>query len=66
MITKGYELTTALFAFNLGLEFGQILILCAIISLCWAGHQWLGISARWLQIICSAIAGLLAIHLIVA
>jgi HupE / UreJ protein len=66
MITDTYDLTTALFAFNLGLEFGQILILSAIVALCWACHRWWGISARWLQIVCSTIAGLLAIHLIVS
>lgn len=59
MLSKNQELVTPLLAFNLGLEFGQIIIVVAFLIAGFIAVSLLGISRRdWKIIISSAIAGM--------
>ena len=53
------SIATQLFAFNLGLEFGQLVIVLLFMSLCFILVELFGISRRdWKMVISSAVAGI--------
>ncbi len=59
ILSKNQELITPLLAFNLGLEFGQIIIVALFLALGFIAVDLLGIDRRdWKIILSSAIAGM--------
>jgi hypothetical protein len=59
ILSKNQELITPLFAFNLGLEFGQIIIVAAFLMAAFLVVSLLGVNRRdWKLIVSSAIAGM--------
>jgi hypothetical protein len=64
MITGDMELVSALFCFNIGLELGQLLILCAIVLLSYTIHKFSRMQPKWFNAMYSGLAILLAIHLL--
>jgi hypothetical protein len=59
MLSKNQELTTPLLAFNLGLEFGQIIVVVAFLVTGFIAVNVFGVNRReWKVIVSSAIAGI--------
>lgn len=66
MISDDMELLSALLCFNIGLELGQLLILCAILLLSYGVHRVMRIKPQTFNAVYSLLAIALAIHLLVA
>lgn len=59
LLGKDQSIITQLFAFNIGLEYGQIIIVVIFLGLSFIAISWAGVSRRdWKMIISSAIAGI--------
>ena len=59
LLGRSSEILTQLFAFNLGLEFGQIIIVGIFLAVSFIAINWLGVARRdWKMILSSAIAGM--------
>jgi hypothetical protein len=58
------RITVPLFAFNVGLEVGQILILAAILAVTHAVTRWIGMRARLWTLILSGVVSLAALVLL--
>jgi hypothetical protein len=59
LLGKSSEILTPLFAFNLGLEFGQIIIVGIFLAVSFIAIDWLGVARRdWKMVLSSAIAGM--------
>lgn len=59
ILGKNQNIITQLFAFNLGLEFGQIIIVVLFMSVCFILVDLFGLNRRdWKMVISSAVAGI--------
>jgi hypothetical protein len=59
ILGKNESIITQLFAFNLGLEFGQIIIVVLFMSVCFILVDLFGLNRRdWKMVISSAVAGI--------
>jgi len=59
ILGKNESIVTQLFAFNLGLEFGQIIIVVLFMSVCFILVDLFGLNRRdWKMVISSAVAGI--------
>jgi hypothetical protein len=59
LLGKSHEILTPLFAFNIGLEFGQIIIVGIFLAVSFIAIDWLGVARRdWKMVLSSAIAGM--------
>jgi HupE / UreJ protein len=59
LLGKSHEILTPLFAFNLGLEFGQIIIVGFFLAVSFIALDWLRVVRRdWKMVLSSAIAGM--------
>lgn len=65
LLGRSESILTPLFAFNLGLELGQVLIVLLFFGLTFVVHKFLKITRRdWVMIISSAVAGIALILMI--
>jgi hypothetical protein len=59
LLGKSHEILTPLLAFNLGLEFGQIIVVTFFLTISYILVDWLNVSRRdWKMVLSSAIAGI--------
>ncbi len=59
ILGKSHEILTPLLAFNLGLEFGQIIVVTFFLVISYILVDWLKVSRRdWKMVLSSAIAGI--------
>lgn len=59
LLGKSHEILTPLFAFNIGLELGQIIIVGIFLVVSFIAIDWLGVGRRdWKMVLSSAIAGM--------
>jgi hypothetical protein len=59
LLGKGHEILTPLLAFNIGLEFGQIIIVGFFLAVSFIAIDWLGVARRdWKMVLSSGIAGM--------
>jgi hypothetical protein len=59
ILGKSHEILTPLLAFNLGLEFGQIIVVIFFLLISYILVDWLNVSRRdWKMVLSSAIAGI--------
>jgi hypothetical protein len=59
ILGKSHEILTPLLAFNLGLEFGQIIVVTFFLAISYILVDWLKVSRRdWKMVLSSAIAGI--------
>ena len=59
ILGKSHEILTPLLAFNLGLEFGQIIVVTFFLAISYILVDWLNVSRRdWKMVLSSAIAGI--------
>lgn len=59
ILGKSHEILTPLLAFNLGLEFGQIIVVTFFLAISYILVNWLKVSRRdWKMVLSSAIAGI--------
>jgi hypothetical protein len=59
ILSKEQSITTPLFAFNVGLEFGQLVIVALFLATCFIFVDLFGVSRRdWKLVISSAVAGI--------
>jgi hypothetical protein len=59
LLGKSHEILTPLFAFNIGLEFGQIIIVGIFLGVSFIAIDWLRVARRdWKMVLSSAIAGM--------
>lgn len=59
LLGKSHEIITQLFAFNIGLEFGQIIIVGIFLAVSFIAVDLLGVARRdWKMVLSSAIAGM--------
>lgn len=59
LLGKSHEILTPLFAFNIGLEFGQIIIVGIFLAVSFIAIDWLRVARRdWKMVLSSAIAGM--------
>jgi hypothetical protein len=59
ILGKSHEIITPLLAFNLGLEFGQIIVVTFFIAISYILVDWMNVSRRdWKMVLSAAIAGI--------
>lgn len=62
ILGKSHDILTPLLAFNLGLEFGQIIVVTFFLAISYILVDWLNVSRRdWKMVLSSAIAGIAVI-----
>jgi hypothetical protein len=63
MLTKNQNIVSQLFAFNIGLEFGQIIIVVLFLVYCFIMVDLFGVNRRDWRLVISSVVALIALHL---